>query len=80
MIQNVGLQHYLVIETKKKEITQHDINKIMDFIENENYNYLFGLTISYCGNLDFVLANLYFHNGTYTNNIEIKIPKVVRNQ
>lgn len=60
----VEQQHYLVIEAKKLEITQHDINKICGFISDPNYFYLFGLTISYCIDAAKVLANLYYYDGT----------------
>lgn len=60
---DVEQSHYLAVEAKKERITQHDINKIEGFIKDENYNYLFGLTISYCSNGDSVLSNLYYFNG-----------------
>lgn len=71
----VEQQHYLVVEAKKAQITQHDINKILGFISDPNYFYLFGLTISYCLNETNVLANLYYFNGTTILNEEINRPK-----
>ena len=56
-------QHFLVVEAKKGAITQHDINKINGFISDSNYNYLFGLTVSYCLSDTHVLANLHYFNG-----------------
>jgi hypothetical protein len=64
MNDQVEQQHYLVVEAKKAEITPYDIVKVRAFISDDNYNYLFGLTISYCSSETHVLANLYFFNGT----------------
>jgi hypothetical protein len=58
----VEQQHYLVIEAKKGAISQYDINKIQGFISDNNYNYLFGMAISYCHSEEFVLADLYYYN------------------
>lgn len=71
-------QHYLVIEAKKDIISQHDINKIKGFIKDENYNYLFGLTVSYCGDPNQVLANLYYYYESEIIVKEIARPKGVR--
>lgn len=71
----VTQQHYLVIEAKKNRITPHDINKIQGFISDDHYNYLFGLTVSYRRNADFVLANLYYFNGHIIANEPINRPK-----
>jgi hypothetical protein len=57
-------QHLLVIEAKKEGITNHDINKIKGFITDENYNYVFGLTVSYCSDETEIIAKLYYFNGT----------------
>lgn len=57
-------QHLLVVEAKKEAISNHDINKIKGFISDNNYNYVFGLTVSYCSNETNVLATLYYFNGT----------------
>jgi len=56
-------QHLLVVEAKKDRIIEHDINKIKGFISDPNYNYLFGLTISYCRSETHVVADLYYFNG-----------------
>ena len=66
-------QHFLVIETKKAKISKHDIKKINGFISDQKYQYLFGLTISYCIDVTQVLANLYYFNGE-----EIVIEKINR--
>lgn len=71
----VEQQHYLVVEAKKAQISHHDINKILGFISDPNYFYLFGLTISYCFNDANVLANLYYFNGETIVNEEINRPK-----
>lgn len=71
----VEQQHYLVVEAKKAQITEHDINKILGFISDRNYFYLFGLTISYCINERNVLANLYYFNGENIVSEEINRPK-----
>jgi len=71
----VEQQHYLVVEAKKAQITRHDINKIQGFISDQNYFYLFGLTISYCINEANVLANLYYFNGTTIVRENINRPK-----
>jgi len=59
----VDLQHYLIVEAKKGAISQHDINKIHGFIGDDNYNYLFGMAISYCHSDEVVVADLYYYNG-----------------
>ncbi len=59
----VEVQHLLVIEAKKGDISLHDINKIKGFISDPNYNYLFGLTISYCRSETHVLVDLYYFDG-----------------
>jgi hypothetical protein len=56
--------HLLVIEAKKEAISNHDINKIKGFISDDNYNYVFGLTVSYCSDENQIIANLYYFNGT----------------
>lgn len=61
---NVAQQHLLVIEAKKGNITNHDINKINAFISDPHYNYLFGLTVSYCRSQTDVLANLFHFDGS----------------
>ena len=72
----VPQQHYLVIEAKKGEISQHDIDKITSFISDTNYLYLFGLTISYCKSDTHVLANLYYFDGMRIVSKKIRRPKV----
>jgi hypothetical protein len=68
-------QHYLVVEAKKAQITEHDIRKIEGFISDPNYFYLFGLTISYCINEEQVLADLYYSNGATITSEQISRPK-----
>jgi hypothetical protein len=64
MNDRVEQQHYLIVEAKKAGIPPYDIVKVRAFISDDNYNYLFGLTISYCSSDTHVLANLYYYNGT----------------
>jgi hypothetical protein len=68
-------QHLLVIETKKEAISNRDINKIMGFISDDNYNYVFGLTVSYCSDETQIIANLYYFNGTEIVNENINEEK-----
>lgn len=68
-------QHLLVVEAKKDLISQHDINKIEGFISDPNYNYLFGLTISYCRSEASVLAELHYFNGEQIITTNINRPK-----
>ena len=71
----VDQQHYLVVEAKKAQIIPQDINKIRRFIRDDNYNYLFGLTISYCRDPNFILGNLFYFNGIRIINEPVTIPK-----
>jgi hypothetical protein len=68
-------QHLLVIEAKKEAITTHDINKIKGFISDNNYNYVFGMTVSYCSDETQTIANLYYYNGTEIVNENINQDK-----
>lgn len=63
MVDNVEHQHYLVIEAKKGQITTHNKKKVKNFITDSRYNYLFGLTISYCSDDNHILADLYYFDG-----------------
>lgn len=56
-------QHFLVVEAKKDNISNHDINKIKGFINDDDYTYLFGLTISYCQNQNNVISILFYFGG-----------------
>jgi len=67
----------LVVEAKKGKVSEFDIAKVCNFIENENYNYLFGMTISYCESEEFVSANLYYYNGTEITMNPIKREKLL---
>ncbi len=71
--QAIHPQHYLVIEAKKAAITQDDIDKIKGFISDNNYNYLFGLTISYNGTEKTIICTLYYfnRNGIIWENLSI---------
>ena len=40
-------QHFLAVECKKENISKNDLLKIKGLISDENYNYLFGATVSY---------------------------------
>ena len=68
-------QHLLVVEAKKEAISNHDINKIRGFISDDNYNYVFGLTVSYCSNNTQIIATLYYFNGTEIVNENISEEK-----
>ncbi|MBA4154830.1 hypothetical protein [Flavobacterium sp.] len=63
MDKTVPTQHFLVVEAKKELITEHDRNKIRGFISDDDYTYLFGLTISYCQDPNNVIATLFYYNG-----------------
>jgi Holliday junction resolvase-like predicted endonuclease len=45
---NINFYHYLAVEAKKGRITNHDIDKIVALLQDQLYQYLFGLTVSYC--------------------------------
>lgn len=68
-------QHLLVVEAKKEAISKHDINKIRGFISDDNYNYVFGLTVSYCSSETQIIATLYYFNGTEIVNENISEEK-----
>jgi hypothetical protein len=68
-------QHYLVVEAKKEEISDHDRNKILGFLSDERYNYQFGLTVSYCIAPDHVQAYLFYGDGAKHYQMEISVPK-----
>lgn len=68
-------QHFLVVEAKKQAITEHDVNKVKAFIEDKRYNYLFGLTVSYCQNPKFIIAELYWWNGEVVLSEKMVVPK-----
>ncbi len=56
---NIHPQHYLAIEAKKENILPHDIEKVKGFLSDNNYNYLFGFTISYSNHI----GKLYYRIG-----------------
>ena len=56
-------QHFLVIEAKKDVLTDHDIQKIVGFITDNRYNYLFGFTVSYCAEATHVAGVLNYWDG-----------------
>lgn len=64
------LQHFIAVECKKGKISEHDIIKIKGLISDENYNYLFGITISYSEILTDKKYTLYFFDGNEIINIE----------
>lgn len=68
-------QHSLVVEAKKEAISNHDINKIRGFITDDNYNYVFGLTVSYCSSDTQIITTLYYSNGTNIENENISEEK-----
>jgi hypothetical protein len=49
----------LVIEAKKHNIPQHDIDKVKGLMNDQRFNYTYGLTISYCKDNNHVIAFLY---------------------
>jgi hypothetical protein len=53
----------LVVEAKKDNISTHDIRKIKALMNDPDYKYRYGLTISYCKRNDQVNACLYRHEG-----------------
>jgi hypothetical protein len=53
----------LVVEAKKDNISTHDIRKIKALMNDLDYEYRYGLTISYCKRNDRVNACLYRHKG-----------------
>jgi|GEM_PF-1179285 len=60
---NFDPQHLLVVEAKKEAVSNRDVNKVKGFISDYNYNYVFGLTVSYCSDETQILATLYYFNG-----------------
>ena len=56
-------QHLLVVEAKKEAISNHDRDKIIGFLTDNKYNYVFGLTVSYCSDVAQIIAILYYFNG-----------------
>lgn len=69
------LQHYLVIEAKKADISPHDLNKIKGFISDERYNYLFGFAVSYCLDEQNVVGSLLYYDGNNIVSEQILISK-----
>lgn len=74
MRQDVPIQHLLVVEAKKGEIPPFDVDKIEGFIWDGNYNYLFGLTVSYCQDAHNIQATLYYYDGNDTAQTNINRP------
>lgn len=54
-------QHLIVIEAKKTQISDEDTRKVRSFLTDQNYNYVFGITIKY-GNFDPIEAILYYQD------------------
>ncbi|WP_284653156.1 hypothetical protein [Flavobacterium terrisoli] len=71
----VPIQHYLVVEAKKDQITEDDILKVKGFISDDNYSYLFGLTISYCLDANNVVGHLFYYDGLQIISEGISRPK-----
>ena len=63
--------HLLVIEAKKLKNTRWDEQKILGFIEDTNYHYMYGLTLSYCSSENEIIGKLF-----YKENNEIKINEI----
>ncbi|MEI6316386.1 MAG: hypothetical protein WCO65_01505 [bacterium] len=68
-------QHYLVVEAKKAHISRHDIIKVEGFITDDNYNYVFGFTISYCSDNQNILGILFYFDGTEIARTQLNVPK-----
>lgn len=68
---NEDTPHLLVIEAKKGKTNGHDIDKVKCFMNDEKYNYKYGLTVSYAHDQSKVKAVLYFKNGSNSINTEI---------
>lgn len=65
--------HLLVVEAKKHKTSGHDISKVVAFMNDENYLYKYGLTISYAYNPKEVRAVLYFKVDEKTCKEEITV-------
>lgn len=71
---SADIPHLLVVEAKKDKTKEYDIVKVKCFIEDEQYHYKFGLTISYAYDSTKVKAVLYYkdeNNKLKTENIEV---------
>ncbi|MDO6430909.1 hypothetical protein Q4E93_09945 [Flavitalea sp. BT771] len=60
----ISPQHYLIVEAKKGKFINTDVAKVNGFMTDDNYNYLFGVLISYCQDPDNVTAWLHYFDGT----------------
>jgi len=66
--------HLLIVEAKKHKTIGHDINKVQGFMEDREFKYKFGLTISYAYDSTKVKAVLYYRddqNKIKKENIEV---------
>lgn len=71
---DVPFQHYLIIEAKKGEITPYDKSKVLSFLRDDRYSYLFGCTISYC-NSNSIEATLYCAETLNEPPLTIHVPR-----
>jgi hypothetical protein len=66
-------QHYLIIEAKKEIVSKKDEEKVQAFMMDQNYEYLFGITIKY-GDLKPALCKVFYSlNGQDTSCEEFEI-------
>ncbi|MDD2981986.1 MAG: hypothetical protein PHQ74_01235 [Crocinitomicaceae bacterium] len=59
-IENEENANLLIIEAKKNKTSKHDIDKVKAFINDSEYSYKFGLTISYAFNENEIKSILYY--------------------
>ncbi len=69
------IPHYLVIEAKKGNTSDADIDKIGRLLQDDRFRYKFGLTISYLSNLDFIIGKVYYYEQGQEKTKEFKAAK-----
>lgn len=65
---NLGIEipHFLVVEAKKYTNNEKDRNHVMDIMADYNYQYKYGLLVSYYENISSIQCELYsFENGDF---------------
>lgn len=55
-------RNILIVEAKKFNINRHDKSKVVSLMTDADYQYTYGLTVSYCRNDNFIEAYLYEAN------------------
>ena len=55
---NESNPHFLVVEAKKHELNDKDRNHVRDIMHDENYQYKYGMLVSYYDNLQAIQVNL----------------------